>query len=273
METSWDTATRLPLPPVDTLFPMDVANVATAIYATLALLVFLYGLFNIKHHRGRIVLLLMVGGLLTVLVEPFLDVIGAAWHPEIGQNTAFENFGRKIPWWVVAVYLFFFGGLGSLNYLSFERGVTRKIVWLWFFIPAAVDVVMEEIMMAFDLYYYYGNQPLIVFREFPLWWAPCNTMGEFLGITALLLLMPYIRGWKMLAIPLIFPIADAVGYALVGLPSMIAVNTQGTPWWLMQLAGVSTFVLACLVVHAVSLVIASDSPWRSGNTATLKIST
>lgn len=273
METIWDTDTRLPLPPIDTLFPIGVANVATTIYITLALLVFLYGLFNLKHHHGRIVVLLVIGGLLTVLVEPFLDVIGAAWHPEVGQNTAFENFGRKIPWWVVGVYLFFFGGLGSLNYLSFERGVTRKMVWLWFCIPVAVDIVMEEIMMSFDLYYYYGHQPLIVFLKFPLWWAPCNTMGEFLGVTTLLFLMPYLRGWKLLFIPLIFPVADAVGYGLVGLPSMIAVNTQVTPWWLMQLAGVSTFVLAGLVVHAVSLAIASDSPWRKGDTTTLKLST
>ena len=46
---------------------------------------------------------MMLGGLTTTLVEPLLDIIGLAWHPMHGQNTAFELIGRPIPVWVVAV--------------------------------------------------------------------------------------------------------------------------------------------------------------------------
>lgn len=272
MQTNWDPDTRLPIPPVETLYPADIGMWATILFTAVVIPVLVYGLVKIRERQGQIVLLLMLGGLLTVTVEPWLDIIGGAWHPEINQVTAFESLGRPIPIWVVPIYVFFFGGLGSLNYLSFKHGATRKVVWLWFSIPALVDIVQEEIMMYLDLYYYYGNQPLILFREFPLWWAASNTMGEFLGVTALVLLMPYLRGWRLLFIPLIFPISDAVGFAITGLPSIYAVNTQDIAPWLMHSAGIATWILALLVVHLVSYLIAIDSPRRQDNTIRLQVS-
>ena len=41
----------------------------------------------------------------------------------------------------------YFGGLGSLNYLAFKKGVTTRMVWIWFCAPVLLDIVMEEIMM------------------------------------------------------------------------------------------------------------------------------
>lgn len=260
----WDEQTKLPIPPLHTVAPADVSFWATAIFSGLAAIVFLYGL---KHWRdtGRpIVLMMMIGGAVTVFVEPVLDIIGAAWHPEIGQNVAFELVGRQIPWWVVAVYVFYFGALGSLNYLAFEKGVSMKVVWIWFSAPVLVDIVMEELMMHWDLYWYYGNQPLIAFFKFPLWWAPCNSIGEFIGVSLLVLMGPALRGWKLLLIPIILPVSDFVGYAAVSLPAVFVVNTEGLPWWLIQLGGVGTFALCALVVYALSLVIATDSPIRIG---------
>lgn len=258
----WNEQLNLPIPPLDTVAPPEVSFWATTIFSSLALLVFLYGF---KHWRdtGRpIIFVMMVGGLTTVLVEPFLDVIGGAWHPEIGQNTAFALFGRAIPIWCLAVYVFYFGALGSLNLLAFEKGPTMKAVWIWFAAPMAIDVVMEEIMMHWDLYYYYGNQPLILLFKFPFWWAPCNSIGEFLGISLIATMTPWMKGWRLLLIPMILPIFDAIGYMAVGLPSLFVVNQQDVPNSIMQTAGVATFVLTAMVVYGISLLIAIDSPLR-----------
>jgi hypothetical protein len=259
----WDEQLNLPLPPMDAVFDMGAANLAGLVAGGLAALVLLFGLKYWRDTRNPIVLVMMVGGLATTLVEPFLDVIGAAWHPIHGQNTAFTLMGRAIPWWVVASYLCYFGGIGSLNYLAFAKGVTMRGVWLWFAIPMLFDILQEQLMMTTDLYYYYGNQPLILFGRFPLWWAPCNSMGEFLGVSLLALFGTGLRGWKLLLVPLIMPIGDAVGFAMVGLPPIIAVNSMNVSPALGTLAGLVCFGLAALVVRGVALVLGTDSPLRA----------
>lgn len=262
--TMIDPDTRLPVIPLDAAFNITAGNYATAIFGVMAGAVFLYGLKYWRDTKNPIVMFMMLGGLTTVLIEPLLDIIGLAWHPMHGQNTAFELIGRPIPMWVVAVYLMYFGGLGSLNYLAFKRGVGTRAVWIWFSAPMLLDIVMEEIMLHFDLYIYYGQQPLILIREFPLWWAPCNSIGEFAAIALFALMGDSLRGWKLWLIPLLMPIMDCVGYMLVGLPSIFALNSPDVPMWLTNLAGVATFALTALVVHAIALVVASDSPLRRG---------
>jgi hypothetical protein len=261
----FDPDTRLPVIPLDAVFNQTAGNYATAIFGVMAGVVFLYGLKYWRDTKSPIVIFMMLGGLTTTLVEPLLDIIGLAWHPMVGQNTAFELIGRPIPVWVVAVYLMYFGGLGSLNYLAFKKGVSTRGVWLWFCVPVLLDIVMEEIMMHFVLYIYYGQQPLILIQHFPLWWAPCNSMGEFIGVSLLALIGANLRGWKLVLIPILMPIMDAVGYMLVGLPSIYVLNTEHVSPLVTNLAGVATYALTALCVYGVALVIATDSPLRKGN--------
>lgn len=259
----FDPDTRLPVIPLDAIFNRSAGDVFTMVYVAMAAVVFLYGLKFWYDKKNPIIIIMMVGGLTTVLVEPLLDIMGLAWHPMHEQNTAFELMGRPIPVWVVAIYLMYFGGLGALNYMAFRKGVTMKAVWIWFSAPMLLDIVAEEIMMAFGLYIYYGNQPLILIQHFPLWWAPCNSMGEFVGIALLALMGDSLRGWKLLLIPILMPIMDGVGYMLVGLPPIIAMNTEGVSNLVIQLSGVATYLLTGLFVYGVSLVIGTDSPLRS----------
>ena len=268
----FDPDTRLPAIPVDAQFNVVAGNYATAIFGTMAAVVFLYGLKYWRDTKSPIVLLMMLGGLMTTLIEPLLDIIGLAWHPMHGQTTAFELMGRPIPIWVVTVYLMYIGGLGFLNYVAFLKGETMRVVYLWFAAPMLLDIVMEEIMMHFDLYIYYGQQPLILLWNFPLWWAPCNSMGEFIGVALLVLMGDSLRGWKLLLIPILMPIMDCVGYMLVGLPPIIALNTANVSPLLTELAGVATYALTALCVYGVALVIATDSPLRKGNAGGLPLS-
>jgi hypothetical protein len=259
----WDERLKLPIPPVDTVFNATAGTATMYIVGALAAVVLAYGLKYWRDTKSPIVLLMMLGGLTTTLVEPLLDIIGAAWHPIHGQRTAFELMGRRIPWWVLASYLCYFGAIGSLNYLSFRKGVTMRGVWLWCFVPIIFDVGQEELMMHFNLYYYYGQQPLIVLWKFPWWWAATNSMGEFLGISLLAFMGESLRGWRLLLIPIVMPIMDVVGYAVVGLPPVIAINTQNVAPLVSQLAGVASFALTAMAVYGVALVIGTDSPWRS----------
>lgn len=265
--TSFDPDTRLPVLPLDAVFNQTAANIATGLFSVLAAAVFLYGIKHWRDTKSPIVLLMMIGGLTTTLAEPFVDVVGCAWHPIHGQNTAFELMGRPIPLWVIPAYLVYFGIIGSFSTMSFARGASMRAVWLWFSVPLVFDVAWEEVMMHYDLYDYYGNQPLILLWKFPFWWTACNSVGELLGVAMVVLLAPVLRGWKVWFIPVIMPIMDVIGYAAVGLPSMIVVNTEGVTPLVRDLAGMATFALTGIVVYGVALLIGSDSPLRrtSGN--------
>jgi hypothetical protein len=123
-----------------------------------------------------------------------------------------------------------------------------------------VDIAMEELMLHYDLYYYYGHQPLILIAKLPLWWVPCNALGQILAVALIALVKPLQKGWKLLLIPILIPICDAVAYSAISLPSWIVVNTP-VSWWVLQLGGLATCGLAFMVLYGLSLILAIDSPF------------
>ena len=258
----WDEKYKTLLPPIDSVFNLAAANQVQSVCLVLVTVVFLYGLRYWHKNGSPIVLLILLGGFTNLLVEPFPDTIGAAWHPVIGQNTAYELMGRSIPWWVVINYPAYFGALVTANYLAFAKGVTMRGVWLWFLVPLVLDLAQEEAMMATNLYYYYGQQPLILINKFPFWWGPCNAMGAYLIAAVLAFMGPSLRGWKLLLVPVIMPISYAVAFAIVGLPSIISIHTMNVPVMVSNLAGLSAFVLSGFAVYGVAHLLGTDSPWR-----------
>lgn len=260
MSTVWDPTFKLPTPPIDAVANTTVDFWATLIYSVLSLIVFVYGLYFWKRTGRPIILLLMLGGALCSAVEPFVNVVGAVWHPQVNQVAVFEIMGRSMPWFLVTGYVFYFGAMGSLTYLMFEKGVSTRMFWVFACVPMVVDVIMEELMLYWDLYIYYGDQPLILLWKLPLWWVPCNSLGELLGVSAVLLAKPLLQGWRVLLIPLLIPVCDAIAYAAISLPSWIVVNTEGVPFWLNQLGGIATWLLALMVLYVLSQVVPKDSP-------------
>jgi len=255
----WNESLRLPQPPVDALAQVQIDFYATAIYSMFAACALIYGLYYWWRTGRPIIVLMLIGGALCSTVEPFVNIVGAVWHPIVNQVTAFELMGRPMPWFLVTGYTFYFGVLGSLTYLAFAKGVTTRQFWLWATVPMLVDIVMEELMLHWNLYIYYGEQPLILINKLPLWWVPCNSLGELLGVCLLVKSAPLLKGWRQLLIPLLIPVCDAVAYAAISLPSWIVVNTP-VPAWLNQLGGLATCALAFLVLYALSKVVPNDSP-------------
>lgn len=260
--TPWDSAFGLPTPPIATLYNDTVGFWAATIYFCCAVPALLYALLHLRQRKGWMMLLIFTGGALCALVEPFADLLGGCWHPERGQPTVFTVLGRGIPIWVCVGYFTYFGALAAMNYLWFTRGITRRMVWVAFLVPVAVDIFMENLMISHGLYHYYGNQPLDFLGWLPLWWPPINALGEFSGVTALYLLMPHLKGWRMALVPLIFPIADLCSYALIAYPSIIAVNSPTLAPWLTHLIGLSTWAGAFLIIRLYTRLLATDSPLR-----------
>lgn len=262
MPVAWDPSFKLPVPPVETLYNHTVGFWAAVVYLCFSLPVLFYALAKVRTRQGQTMLLIMVGGSLCALVEPFADVLGGCWHPEVGQPTVFTVLGRGIPVWVCVGYFTYFGAIASCNYLWFTHGITRRLIWFGFLTPVLVDIGMENLMLSHGLYYYYGNQPLDFLGWLPLWWPPINALGEFGGVVALFLLLPHLRGWKFLLIPLIFPTIDLVSYGLIAYPAILAVNQEHLSPLATHLLGLYSWAMALLCVYGITFVLATDSPLR-----------
>lgn len=251
--------------------PIDVAltardnAVATwliAICSVLAIIGLLYALHVWKRTGSPLAVLLIVGGAVTNLAEPFVDIGGACWHPVIGQHTIFTLLSRPMPLWLLFAYIAYFGVLMMLLYTSFSRGATTRTMWLWFLIPVIADIVLEESLMGFSdhLYVYYGNQPLRL-HVFPMWWPAPNTMGIYLSGVVMTLFAPLLRGWRAAFALVSTPLCYLAATGLVALPSVFVINAD-YPNWITQLGGIGTYLIAFLVVHGCTRLIATDTPYR-----------
>lgn len=271
MKSIWDPELRIPVPPVETVYPSGPGFWSAIAYLAVAAPVLLYALWHVRERRGRFMLLMMLGGTLCAYVEPFADLLGACYHPEIGQPTALDVLGRKIAWWSVAGYFSYFGAISAVNFLWYTRGITRRVIWIAFIAPIFVDIGMENVFLHYDLYHYYGNQPLSGIGYLPLWWAPINALGVFGGVVALFLLRPHLHGWRMIFVPLIAPTMDLVSYALLAYPAAIAVNSPSMSPLMTTLCGLYSWVAGFLIVHGITYLLASDSPLRKGDTLVLPL--
>lgn len=253
-------ADLLAMPPMDAAFPNTIGFIAAGIYGLLALSLVLWGLR--KKDSRLIIAAMLFGGAITSMIEPLLDVSTGAFHPIEGQPSVFTFMGRGIPPWVVICYAIYYGGFGSLNLIAFNKGVTQRGVWLWFLAPLLGDVLLEETMLFFKLYYYYGNQPLVLL-QFPLYQPAGNSVGELIGVTILFFMRPLLTsGWRWFgAAALVMPLGGVMGFNAVCWPGFYAVHSTWSNV-AVQACGLLTFALAALFVYVVSLLVATDSPLR-----------
>jgi hypothetical protein len=258
----------LAVPPMQAVFNTQVGWIAAAIYGSLAIGLLLWSL----HDRNEflIVSAMLVGGMCASLAEPLLDVTSGAYHPNLGQPGVFTLMGRSIPPWTVICYGIYYGGFGSLNLIAVGRGMTRRGVWLWFLAPLLGDVVLEEVMLHYGLYYYYGNQALVL-SKFPLYQPAGNSTGELFCVAMLFFLRPALtRSWQVFAAAAVaMPLCAVMGFNVVAWPMDYAVHSTW-PNIAVQGCAVLTWALAAVFVHGISLLIATDSPLRRSGRLVLR---
>jgi len=256
-----DPVFRLPLPPVDAVFNLGVANFIT--YATSGgLLVFLVWAV-LRPGKRLISLAVLTGGAVVTFNEPGFDILNAVWHPIVGQNVAFTLLGRSVPYWAFPGYIAVYGCSALLMLEAFTRGISKRGIWLWCLVPIMLDALLEIPLLQFHLYYYYANQPLDLLG-YPLYQAPSNTAGIFFGVTVLYLMSPWLgKSWKWFpAAIIVLPLCGGMGFIGASLLPAFVVNAPGTPFWLTQLAGLACFALVAAWVHGISLLVGVDSPYR-----------
>ena len=261
-------ADLLAVPPMQAVFNAPVGWIAAAVYGGLALGLLIWSLHD--REKRLIVAAMLVGGMCTSVAEPLLDVTSGAYHPNLGQPAIFTLMGRGIPLWTVICYGLYYGGFGSLNLLAVSKGITRRGVWLWFLAPLLGDVVLEEIMLHYGLYYYYGNQAMVL-DKFPLYQPAGNSTGELFCVTLLFFLRPALKKtWQLCAAAaVIMPLCGVMGFNVVAWPTDYAVHSVW-PNAVVQGCALLTWALAAMLVYGISMLIGSDSPLRKSGVLILR---
>jgi len=252
-----DPRTLLPIPPEDAVVNSPISNTVAIVFTVIGGLSIIYAIFDWVKTRKPISLLLLTGGALAFFIEPMLDVLGACWHPVIGQQTVFTLMGRQIPLWLFPTYAAYFGIQPLLLYKLWSNGMKSAHIWLAFIVPVIVDIVLEETLMHWNVYFYYGHQPLILIK-FPVWWAAANSAGVLAAALLTLRLVPRLKGMSQLVIPLITPFAYAGVFAVIALPAVNVINSD-FPDWSTQLGGCLTVLIGLLIVFVFTRAFASNT--------------
>lgn len=238
----------MPPVPVDVQAAQVPSLILLIVLATLVGISMLIALRIAVRRRTVLPMALMAGGLLAWLSEPIVDILGACWHPAIGQMTAFSFLERPMPVWLGFAYVWYFGAQTALAWYLLDQGRLRgRQLWGLWAAMVLSDVLLETVALRFDVWIYYGQQPLLFFK-FPLWWAAPNSCAVILAAVLAHKLAPWLAGkWACAAI--LLPIGS-YGFTsmAIGMPAFLAINTENVAPWLTQLAGIACFALDALLI-------------------------
>ncbi len=238
------------------------SNIGCTIVMTLVGLVGVgLGLYQWKRTRSVLPLMIALSGALICIPEVFFDVMGAVYFPWSATEplgNAYAILGRHMPWWIVAGWF----GYGVFNFFMFSVLAAKpktKTLWLMLGGAAVGDVVFEELLLKFDVYHYYGNQPLILVSQLPWWWIPCNSIGVFLAAALAYRFQSALQGWRSLSMFVITPLSVTTVYGAIALPSWIAVN-RDYPWLPTQILGLATIGLGIVVFALILRLVLGRNP-------------
>jgi len=266
---------HVPPPPVDMVMP-ESANLWFTIFLLIPLLaVVCLGIRLWIRDREPVLILCLVGGALAMALEPVVDVLGLVYFPRQNSWVIFETLGRPIPLFMVFVYSWYVGGQGFLAWWTLHRGATRRDVIRLYGLFALADALVETPGLAALVYTYYGRQAFD-FWGFPLWWAAVNAAIPIVLGALIYRLRPQLRGWKVVALVALVPMADGAVNGAVAWPAWVTLNTgmAAPATWA---AGAVTIALTSFLVWIVTLATAtaalapsvskgggSEPPWSTG---------
>lgn len=234
----------------------DNPDAALAVYTVLMVLVtvgFLaWWVIGREERRiGPALPLILLGGVLSGLMEAWLDnVVLVGWPPD-QSLPAFEAYGRSVPIFVPIGYGWFCGGLLYVTARVFQRGgVSAGKVWAVFAIIAVVDFVAIGLSAWLGVLEFFGDPPMEV-AGYPLWWAGIDGLDVVLGGAIVFVLLRHLCGLRQAWLVLVPSIALGAAAGIVAWPISTALNSQ----WSMPAkyaCAVASIGLSLACVHAIA---------------------
>jgi hypothetical protein len=246
--------------PVDMVMPQTMQLWMNILNWGLVVIVLIFALNYWRKHGSSIGLWFLLGGALTTLNEPIVDVMGKCWFPAIDSQVLLKAWGVSVPAYMIPVYTWYVGGQAFLSYSIFKKGITQRGVFRLYAVYAVVNMFLEMpgLNGATPMYSYFGNQPLVLFR-FPLWWIFCNALMPMMIAALAFRCEPLLQGARrILLVPLAWMAAAATN-ALIAAPIWVALNAESSTLILTHCAAAVSFCMGLMVCYGLSQAVASDA--------------
>jgi len=238
---------KFPLEPVRELIMPHAWDMGFLIFSASVCAGFVvFGLWKLVTKREPLMLLLLLGALAGEMLEPICDLLGMAYHPEIGQMVGFTTLGRNIPLWLVFCYPWYFAAF-SYRLITWEaRGeLTPKGYWQAFGVAAFFCFTIEIFPVKAVLWQYFGPQPLM-FSGMPLMWYIVNPTSDIATAGFLTLALRNLSGWSRWPILFLMPMC-IVGFHTGGFAPVYISENAG--WSAQQSLVTALFsALICFVM-------------------------
>ena len=235
-------------PPRELIMPADLQHGSLVFSGVVFAIVIALALWQVLVKRQPLLLFCVIGGMASVFVEPLCDVIGMIYHPEIGQITAYEALGRKIPWHVVLLLSWYYAAFACLLAGPIGAKMTRAGFWKLFFGLVVFSTILEISPTQGGLWKYYGTQPFTI-SGMPLWWFVANAVSALAGGTLASIATRGSTGWGRWQVAFLMPVGIAGAHLGVALPTYIAMSL-GLSGLCIQLAGVVTLIYSLVLMQA-----------------------
>ena len=237
-------------PPVDMVMPDAQIGLCIA-WGVCALGSALFCINHSLRNKSWLAVNILIGSGFAMFAESLIIQDMHCWYPAINQISVYTSFGHPVPLFACFAYLFYFAPGILVMMKKYEQGITQRQFWTFWLGCVVFTVFYEIAVLSFDLCYYYGYQPLRMWK-LPLTWPIINTMTFIPFSVVMYYARPHLRGpWMLLVIP---AMATAVPTfeTMAAYPLYVAINNSATPIWLANIAALLSIgmTLAAVAVCA-----------------------
>lgn len=211
-----------------------------------------------KRSGSPLGVLVILGSGLAVIQEPMVDTLGNMYIPP-SHLTVLTTYGREMPAYAPLAYAFYFG-IPTLLYLSAarRRATTREFQKLLLG-SLALELGFELIAVNANMYTYYGDQPLRLLN-LPLHWVTLNLTAAWVAAAAVHIILPHLKGWRIIASPLIVVCAIAASYCAQGWPVFSATHAEAASDTTLVISSLATIAIGMSIVQATIRILATQAP-------------
>lgn len=171
-------------------------------------------------------ILFLIGGAITIVWEPIVDVLGMVLFPVENQIIGLRTIvHRPVPMFMWPVYSWFVGGQALVLLRAFQRGtMTRPSLWKHWLGAWGVNIVLETPGILMGVYAYFGPQPFNLWG-LPLWWPAVNATTPIAAAFIIFKLFPRLTGARILVIIPLLPMANGITNAAIAWPVWSALHS------------------------------------------------
>jgi hypothetical protein len=203
----------------------SVDHWATVITLAFSVLTIANCLWRAKAMRSNLPVIILLGSIGTIALEPMVDVLGSLVFPNEGVRIGVDLMGRPMPLYISLIWFFYWAGGVLFVAEMILGGITMRKWMVTGAVFVALALLIEMIPLHYRMWHYYNVQPLRV-GGFPAFWGFVNTcavMGTAAAVVLLHRLLDKASAW--LLVPLFPCIAFGLNTA-AGLPGYAAVSTS-----------------------------------------------